>query len=129
MKRFFCAVLAMLLCLGVFAGCAKKPTPLPPLEEISMEGVHSHVEAIPTKKLTQENFDKLYRGMSLEEAEYFLGKGQWIRAYYFNAMDRLDVCYAWAGLDGQKLGIWFTDDVAVDVVYIINLKQGKTWYR
>ena len=128
MKRITCAVLAMMLCLGVFAGCAKKPTPLPPMEEIPVnEWIYSRVDPIPTKKLPQEIDDKLHRGMTLEEVEEILGKGQWEEAKYDTIHKELDVVYFWVGVKGQGLSILFHNEEASSVQICVNLKENDNW--
>ena len=114
MKRLLCAVLALLVCMGMFAGCAKKPTPLPPIEEIpKLTGpdpyLHSNEDPIPSKKLTQETFDLLVHDMTLETVEMILGEGQWTEVY-IRSDGVLEVYYEWAGLNGERLKLEFLGD-------------------
>ena len=124
MKRLGCAILALMVCMGLLVGCAKKPTPLPPLEEIPVdEWIRSNVDPIPTKKLTQETFEMLVGGMPLETVEIILGKGQWTEVCK-NYDDSLKVYYEWAGLHGERLKLKFLGDRLQSVTSF----QGLTVY-
>ena len=114
MKRLFCVILALIVCMGMLAGCAKKPTPLPPMEEIPRRigpdpYLHSEEDPIPSKKLTQETFELLVNDMTLETVEMILGKGQWTEACK-RYDGTLEVYYEWAGLNGERLKLEFWGD-------------------